>query len=158
MADVEAPERLTGGGGILRSSAIMALGTVASRATGFLRTAVIVIALGTGPLGDAYNTANTFPNLLYDLLLGGVLTAVHVPMLVRALEKDRRYGEEYEARLLTIVLGGLLALTAIAMLCAPLLVELYASAFTPQQHDLAVIFALFFLPQIFFYGVGALAG
>jgi putative peptidoglycan lipid II flippase len=158
MADVEAPERLTGGGGILRSSAVMALGTVASRATGFFRTAVIVIALGTGPLGDAYNTANTFPNLLYDLLLGGVLTAVHVPMLVRALEKDRRYGEEYEARLLTIVLGGLLALTAIAMLCAPLLVDLYASAFTPQQHDLAVIFALFFLPQIFFYGVGALAG
>lgn len=158
MADVETPERLAGRGGILRSSAVMALGTVASRATGFLRTAVIVIALGTGPLGDAYNTANTFPNLLYDLLLGGVLTAVHVPMLVRALEKDRRYGEQYEARLLTIVLGGLLTLTAIAMVCAPLLVDLYASAFTPQQHDLAVIFALFFLPQIFFYGVGALAG
>jgi putative peptidoglycan lipid II flippase len=155
---VEAPERPAAGGGLLRSSAVMAMGTVASRLTGFIRTAVIVIALGTGPLGDSYNTANTFPNVLYDLLLGGVLTAVHVPMLVRALEKNRAYGEEYEARLLTIVLGGLLGLTAIAMVCAPLLVELYASEFTPQQHDVAVIFALFFLPQIFFYGVGALAG
>jgi putative peptidoglycan lipid II flippase len=160
--DVQAEEigaaRSRGTGGLLKSSAVMALGTVASRLLGFVRNAVIVIALGTGSLGDVYNVANTFPNVVYDMLLGGVLTAVHVPMLVRALEKDRAYGEEYEARLLTIVLGGLLALTGIAMLCAPLLVELYASGFTPEQHKLAIIFALFFLPQIFFYGVGALAG
>jgi putative peptidoglycan lipid II flippase len=158
-AEVDAARARGGGvGGLLKSSAVMALGTVASRLLGFVRNAVIVIALGTGPLGDVYNVANTFPNVVYDLLLGGILTAVHVPMLVRALEKDRAYGEEYEARLLTIVLGGLLALTAIAMLCAPLLVDLYASGFTSDQHKLAVIFALFFLPQIFFYGVGALAG
>jgi putative peptidoglycan lipid II flippase len=158
-AEIDASRSRGGGvGGLLKSSAVMALGTVASRLLGFVRNAVIVIALGTGPLGDVYNVANTFPNVVYDLLLGGILTAVHVPMLVRALEKDRAYGEEYEARLLTIVLGGLLALTAIAMLCAPLLVDLYASGFTPDQHKLAVIFALFFLPQIFFYGVGALAG
>jgi putative peptidoglycan lipid II flippase len=160
--DTEAAEvdaaRSRGAGGLLKSSAVMALGTVASRLLGFVRNAVIVIALGTGPLGDVYNVANTFPNVVYDLLLGGILTAVHVPMLVRALEKDRAYGEEYEARLLTIVLGGLLVLTAVAMLCAPLLVELYASGFTHAQRELAVIFALFFLPQIFFYGVGALAG
>jgi putative peptidoglycan lipid II flippase len=159
--DVHAAQAESSGsrvGGLLKSSAVMAVGTVASRALGFVRNAVIVIALGTGPLGDVYNVANTFPNVVYDLLLGGILTAVHVPMLVRALEKDRAYGEEYEARLLTIVLGGLLALTAVAMVCAPLLVDLYASGFTSAQHKLAVIFALFFLPQIFFYGVGALAG
>jgi putative peptidoglycan lipid II flippase len=156
-AEIDA-SRSRGVGGLLKSSAVMALGTVASRLLGFVRNAVIVIALGTGLLGDTYNVANTFPNVVYDMLLGGVLTAVHVPMLVRALEKDRKYGEEYEARLLTIVLGGLLVLTGIAMLCAPLLVDLYASGFTPEQHKLAIIFALFFLPQIFFYGVGALAG
>lgn len=154
----EQPTGGRGAGGLLKSSAVMALGTIASRLTGFIRTAVIVIAIGTGPLGDVYNTANTFPNQIYDLLLGGVLTAVHVPMLVRALEKDRKYGEEYEARLLTLVLGSLLVLTGIAMLCAPLLVDVSASAYHKQQHDLAVLFALFFLPQIFFYGVGALAG
>jgi putative peptidoglycan lipid II flippase len=148
----------TRGGGLLKSSAVMAVGTVASRALGFVRNAVIVIALGTGPLGDVYNVANTFPNQIYDLLLGGILTAVHVPMLVRALERDRSYGEEYEARLLTIMLGGLLVLTGVSMVCAPLLVDLFASGFTPAQHHLAVIFSLFFLPQIFFYGVGALAG
>jgi putative peptidoglycan lipid II flippase len=157
-AEAEASGSRGGVGGLLKSSAVMALGTVASRLLGFVRNAVIVIALGTGPLGDVYNVANTFPNVVYDMLLGGILTAVHVPMLVRALEKDRAYGEEYEARLLTIVLGGLLVLTGIAMFCAPLLVDLYASGFTPDQHKLAVIFALFFLPQIFFYGVGALAG
>ncbi|GAA4618058.1 hypothetical protein GCM10023195_80920 [Actinoallomurus liliacearum] len=154
----EEPGRRGGVSGLLKSSAVMALGTIASRLTGFIRTAVLVIALGTHALGDVYNTANTFPNVIYDLLLGGVLTAVHVPMLVRALEKDRKYGEEYEARLLTLVLGALLALTAIAMVCAPLLVDLYAGSYDKQKHDLAVLFALFFLPQIFFYGVGALAG
>jgi putative peptidoglycan lipid II flippase len=157
-AESESSGSRGGVGGLLKSSAVMAVGTVASRLLGFVRNAVIVIALGTGPLGDVYNVANTFPNVVYDMLLGGILTAVHVPMLVRALEKDRAYGEEYEARLLTIVLGGLLVLTGIAMFCAPLLVDLYASGFTPDQHRLAVIFALFFLPQIFFYGVGALAG
>jgi putative peptidoglycan lipid II flippase len=158
IAAVEDASRARGVGGLLKSSAVMAVGTIASRLLGFIRNAVIVIALGTGPLGDVYNVANTFPNVVYDMLLGGILTAVHVPMLVRALEKDRAYGEEYEARLLTIVLGGLMVLTGIAMLCAPLLVDLYAGDFTPDQHRLAVIFALFFLPQIFFYGVGALAG
>jgi putative peptidoglycan lipid II flippase len=157
-AEAEGARSRGGVGGLLRSSAVMAVGTVASRLLGFVRNAVIVIALGTGSLGDVYNVANTFPNVVYDMLLGGVLTAVHVPMLVRALEKDRAYGEEYEARLLTIVLGGLLALTGVAMLCAPFLVDLYASGFRPDQHKLAIIFALFFLPQIFFYGVGALAG
>ncbi|MCO5970189.1 murein biosynthesis integral membrane protein MurJ [Actinoallomurus soli] len=154
----EEPGRRGGVSGLLKSSAVMALGTIASRLTGFVRTAVLVIAIGTGPLGDVYNTANTFPNQIYDLLLGGVLTAVHVPMLVRALEKDRKYGEEYESRLLTLVLGALLVLTVLAMVCAPLLVDMSASAYHKQQHDLAVLFALFFLPQIFFYGVGALAG
>jgi putative peptidoglycan lipid II flippase len=147
-----------GGGGLLRSSAMMSLGTIASRGTGFIRTAIIVIALGTGALGDAYNTANTIPNIVYDLLLGGILTAVHVPLLVRSRERGAKYAEEFEQRLFTMLVGVLLALTAIAMVAAPLLIDLYASSFTPSQHRLAVIFAMFFLPQIFFYGFGAVAG
>ena len=147
-----------GGGGLLRSSAMMALGTVASRGTGFIRTAIIVIALGTNHLGDAYNTANTIPNIVYDMLLGGILTAVHVPLLVRSRERGAKYAEEFEQRLFTMLLGVLLALTAISMVAAPLLIDLYASSFTASQHTLAVTFAMFFLPQIFFYGFGAVAG
>jgi putative peptidoglycan lipid II flippase len=148
----------TSGHSLLRSSAVMAIGTVVSRVTGFLRTAVLVMALGTAALGDAYNVANTVPNIVYDLLLGGILTSVVVPLIVQSRERDRKYGEEYEQRLFTGAVIFLAALTIIAVLFAPMFISLYGNGFKGEQHDLAVLFARFFLPQIFFYGVGAFAG
>jgi putative peptidoglycan lipid II flippase len=146
------------GSSLLRSGAIMAAGTIVSRVTGFLRTAVLVMALGTAALGDAYNVANTVPNIVYDLLLGGILTSVIVPLIVQSRERDRRYGEEYEQRLFTGAVIFLAVLTIMAVLLAPLFIGLYGHDFSPEQRDLAIMFARFFLPQIFFYGVGAFAG
>lgn len=136
----------------------MALGTLASRVTGFLRTAVIAAAIGSGLLGDAYNVANTTPNILYDLLLGGVLTSVVVPLLVQAAGRDPDGGTAYTQRLLTVVLLGLGAATALAMLAAPAIVALYARGFTADQAALATTFTRFFLPQIVCYGLGATIG
>ncbi len=135
----------------------MAVGTLASRVTGFLRTAVIVAALGTGLLANAYNTANTIPNQIYDLLLGGILTSVIVPLLVRAKQRDQAYGEQYEQRVFTLAVMGLGVLTVIAVLCAPLFIDVLAGSYTGDQRKVAVLFAQFFLPQLFFYGVGAFA-
>ncbi|MFE9106323.1 murein biosynthesis integral membrane protein MurJ [Actinomadura geliboluensis] len=145
-------------GGILRSGAIMAIGTLASRITGFLRTAVIVAALGTGLLANAYNTANTIPNQIYDLLLGGILTSVIVPLLVRAKQRDRTYGEQYEQRVFTLAVIGLGVLTVVSVLCAPLFIDVLAGSYDGDSRKVAVLFARFFLPQLFFYGVGAFAG
>ncbi|GLW64624.1 hypothetical protein Arub01_28680 [Actinomadura rubrobrunea] len=157
---VDAPEPPSGkgGGGLLKSSAIMALGTLASRITGFLRTAVIVAALGTGLLANAYNTANTIPNQVYDLLLGGILTSVIVPLLVRAKERDRVHGEQYEQRMFTLAVIGLGVLTVVSVLMAPLFIDVLAGSYKGDQRRIAILFAQFFLPQIFFYGVGAFAG
>src|SRR5918999_5003032 len=110
----ETEDRGAGHGSLLRSGAIMALGTIASRVTGFLRTAVLVVALGTAALGDAYNVANTVPNIVYDLLLGGILTSVIVPLIVQSREQDRRYGDQYEQRLFTRAVIFLGALTVLA--------------------------------------------
>jgi putative peptidoglycan lipid II flippase len=148
----------SGGGSLLRSSAIMAAGTLASRVTGFFRSTLLVAALGTGALGDVFNTANTIPNIVYDILLGGVLTAAHVPLLIRARNRSEKYGEEFEQRLFTVLLGALALITAVAMAAAPMLINLYAGKFDSTQHRLAVLFLLFFLPQIFFYGFAAVAG
>jgi putative peptidoglycan lipid II flippase len=136
----------------------MALGTLASRGTGFLRTAVIAAAIGSGLLGDAYNVANTTPNILYDLLLGGVLTSVVVPLLVQAAGADSDGGTAYTQRLLTVVLIGLGGATALAMIAAPAIVALYARGFTADQAALATTFTRFFLPQIVCYGLGATIG
>ncbi len=161
VAPPSAPEGGGKGGGasaLLRSSAVMAVGTLASRVTGFLRTAMLVAALGVGALADAYNTANTVPFIVYDLLLGGVLTAVVVPLIVRARDRDAEYGARYEQRLFTLAVLGLAVMTAVAVALGPVFISIYGGSFHGAQRDLAVLFARLFAVQIFFLGVSAFSG
>jgi murein biosynthesis integral membrane protein MurJ len=143
---------------VVRSSGVMALGTIASRGTGFLRTLVLAYALGVGAVSIAYNNANTLPNTVYDLMLGGILTSIVVPLLVNAAKRDADGGEAYDQRMFTLATAALFVLTVVATLAASLLVELYAHSITGQERHLMVIFAYFFIPQIFFYGISSLAG
>src|ERR1035437_2910313 len=142
--------------GLARDARTMAIGTGASRVTGFLRLALLGTVLGVGGVRQAFEVSNTMPNSLYDLLLGGVLASTLVPVLVQARAKDQ--DEAYVQRLLTLVLLALTGLTALAMVAAPPLVRLYSTATDPAQLDLAVVWARFFLPQILFYGVSATVG
>jgi putative peptidoglycan lipid II flippase len=143
---------------LVRSGAGMAAGTLVSRATGFLRTLVLVYAIGTAALGNAYNNANTLPNTVYYLMLGGIFTSVVVPLLVRAAKRDPDRGEAYAQRLFTLGALALLAVTVIATLLAGPLVDLYASTIHGAEHNLMVVWAYFFIPQIFFYGMSSLIG
>ena len=146
------------GASVVRSSTVMALGTLASRGTGFLRTLVLAYALGVGSVSIAYNNANTLPNTVYDLMLGGILTSIMVPLLVNAAKRDADGGEAYDQRTFTLTTLALFVLTVIATLAASLLVSLYAHSITGPERQLMVIFAYFFIPQIFFYGMSSLAG
>ncbi|HWG93430.1 MAG TPA: murein biosynthesis integral membrane protein MurJ [Mycobacteriales bacterium] len=146
-------------GGLGRAVGSMAVGTAASRLTGFLRTAVIASAIGVTGIGNAYGVANTAPNIVYELLLGGILTAVVVPLLVRAAKDDPDGGQAYAQRLLSLVVVGLGAAAVLLVLAAPLVVDLYLAPDVPDDvRDLAVVFARFFLPQVLFYGAGAVMG
>jgi putative peptidoglycan lipid II flippase len=144
-------------GGILRIAGAMAVATLVSRITGLLRTMVLTAAIGTGLVGDAYNVANTLPNIVYELLLGGVLTSVVVPLLVRAQDRDRDGGVAYAQRLATLAIAGLAAATVVAVLAAPLLTALYGISGDPAQVELANWLARLLLVEIVFYGIGALA-
>ena len=143
----------------------MAVGTLVSRGTGFLRTLVVVYAIGVGTLGNAYNNANTLPNTVYYLMLGGIFTSVVVPLLVRAARRDPDHGEAYAQRMFTLGAVALLVVTVVATLLAGPLVDLYAPtihgpAGSPlaAEHNLMVLWAYFFIPQIFFYGMSSLIG
>jgi murein biosynthesis integral membrane protein MurJ len=144
---------------LLRHSGVMAAGTLASRFTGFIRTAVLLYALGTKDLGDAYNVANTVPNAVYNLALGGILTSVAVPLIVSAARKHSDGGEAYDQRIFTLgvlVLGGI---TALATAAALPITAVYGHGMpNAATYHLTVLFSFFFLPQIFFYGVSSLAG
>jgi len=141
---------------LLASSRTMAIASLASRATGFLRTMAIAAALGTGAnrIADAYNLANTLPNMVYELLLGGVLTSVIIPVLVKAQHDDDDDGVAYTQRLLSWATAGLGVATLLVVLAAPLLIALFGG--TPSFRSLATLWATLLLPEIFFYGIGAM--
>jgi putative peptidoglycan lipid II flippase len=144
--------------GVLRSTSVMAAGTIVSRLTGVLRTTALAAAIGSlGVLADAYNTANTLPNIIYIMLVGGALNAVFIPQLVRHMKDDPDGGTSYADRLLTLSAVTLLFITAVAVIAAPWISRLYAgSQYSPRQLEVLTAFAYLCLPQILFYGLYAL--
>ena len=137
---------------------MIAAGTLTSRITGLLRTVVLVVAINSfGQAPDAFAIANQLPNSIYMVISAGVLTGVIVPQVVRATTQTDS-GHAFLAKLLT--LGGLImgAVTVVATLCAPLLIDLYSNFTSPEQFALAAQFAYWCIPQLFFYGMFALLG
>lgn len=140
--------------GLLANSRTMAIASLVSRITGFLRSSLLVAALGTSPVGDAYNLGNNFPNMVYELLLGGVLSSVLVPLLVRAQEEDADGGVAYTQRLLSLATAALTVITLVAVAAAPIIAAGFVHA--GPQRELTSLFATLLLPEIFFYGLGAM--
>ena len=139
--------------GLLRNSAAMAIGTVASRVTGILRDIAMTAALGFFIVSDAYSLGNTLPNIIYILIAGGALNAVFIPQLVRHMKSDEDDGKAFADRLLTIVGLVLFILSVVSVIAAPWIVRIYTSSgLSNTEYELAVAFARLCLPQIFFYG------
>ncbi|WP_415504923.1 murein biosynthesis integral membrane protein MurJ, partial [Actinomyces slackii] len=154
-----APSQSRSQASLARSSAIMASGTLVSRVLGLVRGALIIVALGATNSGaaDAFNTANNLPTNLYNMMIGGVLNAILVPQIVRALRK--RNGEELVNRLLTAAATLMLIITCLVTAAAPLVFSLNAATLASGRwQPLAFAFAFWFMPQIFFYGLYALWG
>ncbi len=143
---------------VARNSGIMALGSIVSRATGFLRTAILGAALSGAVVANSYQVADTLPNMLYELLLGGVLTSVVVPLMVKA-RKDPDGGEAYVQRLMSLAVLLLAAATLLALLAAPLITQLIVSdGANGQEKHLVTNLSYLLLPEIFFYGMAAMMG
>jgi putative peptidoglycan lipid II flippase len=143
--------------GLLRSSVIVGVGTALSRITGLVRTVVLAYALGKLVLADSYNLANTTPNIVYDLILGGILSATLVPVFVDRFEHDDDDGIN---AVVTVVTSLLVALTVAAIIAAPLIFKAYtwaADKDAAQLERAGVPLLRLFLPQIAFYGLTALA-
>lgn len=145
---------------LLKSSAVMAAGTIVSRMTGFLRTLVMAAAIGVGTLNDSYQVANVLPTMIYVLVGGGALNAVFIPQLVRAMKTDDDGGESYANRLLTLVVVLLAGVTTICVLAAPVLIRVMSTeiASDPERMEVTVAFARYCLPTMFFMGLHVVLG
>jgi putative peptidoglycan lipid II flippase len=155
-----APKKAGRAAGLLKSSAVMAAGTMVSRLTGFVRSALIASALGIGVLGDTFQVAYQLPTMIYILTVGGGLNSVFVPQLVRAMKEDEDGGEAFANRLLTLVMAALGVLTVAAVAAAPLLIRALSPSIAgdPAANEVSVTFARYFLPSIFFMGVHVVMG
>jgi putative peptidoglycan lipid II flippase len=130
----------------------MGTGSLVSRVTGFGRTVVISAAIGAGLLGNSYTTAQYFPQMIYELVLGGVFASIIMPLFVKAHKNDPDGGDAFAQRLLTLatlVLGGAALLVTVA---APLIARGMAE---PVQYGLVTEFSYLMLPALLFYGLFA---
>lgn len=148
---------------LARSTAIMTVGTVLSRATGLLRLMAVAAALGVAgnKVADTYNLANTAPNIIYELVLGGILTSVFVPVFVDLLEKEgRERAWAVGSAILNISLVTLAVITVIGIIAAPLIAKFYAfrleGAEAARQQQAMTSLLRMFIPQIVFYGLTAI--
>jgi len=144
-----------------RSAVVMAAGTTLSRVTGLGRLVAMVYALGVteSRLADSYNIANIMPNVIYELILGGVLTSVFIPVLVEELRKKREDAWESVSALVTTSVVAVVAITVLVVVGAPWIIQLFSSgADQAEQQALATFFLRIFAPQIAFYGIASIAG
>jgi putative peptidoglycan lipid II flippase len=138
----------------------MTAGTVLSRLTGVVRLTALAAALGIAEsrLPDTYNLANTVPNIIYELVLGGVVTSIFVPLFVELLEKEQRERAwEVISAILTISLIGLTVIAIVGLLAAPAIAEFYAGRLDggdeALQRDTITFLLRLFLPQVVLYGI-----
>ncbi len=145
------------GRSLLAASAWPAVGTTLSRVTGLVRVGALTYALGLTTIADVYNLANTTPNILYELVLGGVLSSTLVPLFVRTLDDA---DDDTASVVTTVAFSAIVAMTLLGVLLAPWVNRLFAlpleGAERAQQLELGDDFLELLIPQILFYGVTTL--
>ena len=157
MESTAPPQEQVAEGSAATNSAVMAIGSLVSRGTGFLRTLALTAALGGALVGDAYTTAQILPGMVYEFLLGGILTSVLIPVLVRRRKADADGGQAYAQRLLTLAVVTLAAAALVAVVAATWLTQLYASDNRGEDYQsLVTHLSYLMLPMIFFTGLSAL--
>jgi putative peptidoglycan lipid II flippase len=158
-ADTESPaSSLLSDRKLLRSSVGVAIGTMLSRVTGLARVSAVAYALGGSVLADTYNVANNTPNIVFELILGGVLTATLVPLFVEAYERD---DDDAASAIFGTSMAVLIVLTVIAIIGAPLIAHLFTfrsahGADRIAAQHIATNLIRLFIPQMVFYGLTAL--
>jgi putative peptidoglycan lipid II flippase len=173
MSEVAEPAPQEESAVFARDAAVMAVGTAVSRITGFLRYAALAYVLGLTlrfgetNLPSTYSLANSMPNMIYDLVMGGIIASLFIPVFVEYLSTRSREEAWYVASSVTnISMIVLSVVTVLGIFASPLIIRLmtafgsYSSGDVTTQvvRDQASFFLRFFVPQIIFYGLSAIFG
>ena len=140
-----------------RSAGLMTVLTIVSRVTGFIRTWAMAAAIGMSLLSSSYQVANNLPNMLYELVMGGMLVTAFLPVYMGVRrERGREASNEYVGNLLGILLLVLGAVSVLGTVFAPgfIWTQSFLSGGSGGM-DTAVFMFRFFAIQILFYGLGS---
>ncbi|MFQ5575216.1 MAG: murein biosynthesis integral membrane protein MurJ, partial [Terriglobia bacterium] len=147
------------GQSIARATLTMSVLTTLSRITGFGRVMAFAFALGLTStiIPDSFNLANSLPNIIYELLVGGILTSLFIPVFVEYLEtEEREEAFRLASALLNIAIVLMTIVTLVGIVAAPWIIKLYTPQLGPgKEQALMTFFLRFFIPQIIFYSVAA---
>ncbi|GAB17321.1 hypothetical protein GOEFS_026_00010, partial [Gordonia effusa NBRC 100432] len=149
-----APQKQASDSSILKTSGSIAVATLMSRITGFVRTVLVLAMLGAA-VSSAFQAAYVLPNMVAEVVLGAVLTAIVIPVLVRAEAEDDDGGATFINRIFTLTVTLLGVATVLALVGAPVLTYLNVGD-GDVNRDLATALAYLLLPEILFYGLSAL--
>ncbi len=148
---------------LVRSNVVVAAGTAMSRATGLLRVVVFAFVIGQTALADAYSLANETPNIVYDLLIGGVLSATLVPLFTGFMGDDERQPDDHATNVvITTATALMVGVTVVAVVLAPLIFRLYSLNVSDDVdvdlfRQVGTMLTRIFLVQILFYGLTGIA-
>ena len=149
---------------LLRSNLVVATGTAVSRVSGLARWFVFAYVIGQTALADSYVLANETPNIVYDLLLGGVLSATLVPLFTSfaAIDDGDEADDHATNVVITVAVTLMVALTVVAVIAAPLIFRVYSLDLSDDVdpelfRDVGTTLARVFLIQILFYGLTGIA-
>lgn len=151
-AQIDAEDRKNLG----RNSVLMASGTLASRVLGMVNAMLLAKVVGQDLAAEAFRSANTLPNFILVLLSGGILNAVLLPQITKAMKRPDG-GREFVDRLLTVAFSLIFVVAALATAGAGLLMHAFTTLDGPGMH-LAIAFAYLCMPQVLFYGIFAVFG
>lgn len=139
------------------SAALISVCTIISRITGFLRTWSMAYALGATFLSSSYQIANNLPSMLYELVMGGMLTTAFLPVYLSVKKRlGKEQSSQYASNLLTLVVLALGVLSALCMVFPSQVI--YTQSFYSDQSVMgtATLFFQFFAIQIVFYGASSI--
>ena len=142
---------------VARSTALMSIATLGSRATGLVRTWAMAFVLGNSFLTSSYQVANNMPNTIYELVVGGILGAAFIPIfLLQKEQKGEKGANDFACNVLNLFLIILSLLTLAAAIFAPQVIwtQTFAEGSSQEVIDQAVRFFRIFAIQILFYGIG----
>ena len=139
---------------VLKTAGFMAFATLLAKMCGLIRDSLIAAYFSTGIEADAFLTASKLPTLLFDMVLGGVITASFIPVFNSVLEKENKEKAlAYANKLITVVFLISGAICLLGIIFKDSLVYLQAPAFSPEKHNLTALLSSIMFPMIIFTGL-----